>query len=198
MAFLSMVSSLDIMKWVTIKETCLISLSASVLCNTFSRSFSPNWNGDDNHGSVEANSQLSPRRARMIIAVKGADWRNDCDNKSGQTSPFLRGFSPLHSTTKLRHLAPPCFHYRPSWYNCTSARQELQTIADWFFFPLFLSNCSFESGEIGIGAKSAEKWSKRRSCDFPSWISYLDLARSARLMDVTLNSLRGQNRGKKT
>ena len=145
---------------------------------------------------METNSQLSPSRVRrrMIIAVKGADWRNDCDNKREQTSPFLRpAFSPpTHSTTKLHHLAPPCFHYRPSWYNCTSPRQELETIADWFFFPVFLSNCSFESGEIGIGAKSAEKWSKRRSFDFPSWISYLDLARSARLMDVTLNSLRGQ------
>ena len=163
---------------------------------TPSPSLSPNWNGDADHGSVEANSQLSPRRARMIIAVKGADWRNDCDNKSVQTSPFLRRFSPFND--KLHHLAPPCFPYTPSWYNCTSRRQELQTIADWFFFSVFLSNCSLESGEIGIGAKSLEKWSERRSCDFPSWISYLDLARSERLMDVTLNSLRGQNRGKKT
>ena len=40
---------------------------------TPSPSLSPNWNGDADHGSVEANSQLSPRRARMIIAVKGAD-----------------------------------------------------------------------------------------------------------------------------
>ena len=59
---------------------------------TPSPSLSPNWNGDADHGSVEANSQLSPRRARMIIAVKGADWRNDCDNKSGQTSPFCAYF----------------------------------------------------------------------------------------------------------
>ena len=31
-------------------------------------------------------------QARMIIGIKGADWRNDCDNKSGQTSPFCAYF----------------------------------------------------------------------------------------------------------